>query len=49
MNEKIKGGLFYLGTHFVKARRGGTEFRFDEGTWNDIVNCVVENGMNHIF
>jgi len=49
MNEKIKGGLFYLGTHFVQSRRGGTEFRFDEGTWNDIVNCVAENGMNHIF
>ena len=49
MSEKVKGGLFYLGTYFTKSRRDGTTFNFDEGTWNDIVDTVAKAGMNHIF
>ncbi len=49
MEVKQKGGLFYLGTHMAKSRRGDPTFRFDEETWNSIIDKMAENGMNLMF
>lgn len=49
MEAKIKGGLFYLGTHMSIKRRGDLEFHFDEDTWNAVVDAAVDAGMNMLF
>jgi len=49
MPEKVKGGLFYLGTHMYPGCRKRTDFDFDEDTWNAIVDAMADAGMNSLF